>query len=390
MLPDWIHTAPYTGNNQIELLRGGKPFFDALETCIRLAREELHVQVYIFQMDETGTRVLGLLKDAVRRGVKVYLLADAFGSANLSRKTIRNIRASGIRFRFFGRFFSRNLSVGRRLHHKIIVADGKRFLLGGMNIADRYNDFPGQPAWLDFGVQVDGPLAWQARNRCQRLWEKKGWRRVKIQREQAHPQLARLVVNDWLRGKSEITTGLRRAIRRADHTIDLAAAYFIPTRRLMAVLRNAARRGVRVRILLGRSSDVLLAQRATRYLYNWMLSNGIEIFEWTPTVMHAKVVAVDGAWASVGSCNLNFLSLFESVELNLEIADTSFAQNLTTVFDEVLARECEQVTDQVYASHTRWTQRAADWLAYAILWLLAHIFFFLDRKKDRPKGDPGL
>ncbi len=390
MLPDWIHTASYTGTNQIELLRGGKPFFDALETCILSAREELYVQVYIFQTDETGTRVLGLLKDAVRRGVRVYLLADAFGSANLGRKTTREIQASGIQFRFFGRFLSRNLSIGRRLHHKIVVADGKQFLLGGMNIADRYNDLPGQPAWLDFGVQVNGPLALQARNRCQRLWEKKGWRRVSIHREQAHPQLARLAVNDWLRGKSEITTGLRTAIRHADHTIDVAAAYFIPTRRFMAVLRRAARRGVRIRILLGRSSDVRLAQMATRYLYDWMLKNGIEIFEWTPTVMHAKAAVVDGAWASLGSCNLNFLSLFESVELNLEIADTPFAQNLSRVFDEIIARECEQVTEQVYASHTRQTQRVADWLAYAILWLLAHIFFFLDRKKGRPKGDPGL
>lgn len=389
MLPVWIRTADYAGGNVIELLPGGKPFFEVLEALILAAREEIHFQVYILNTDETGTRVLGLLKDAVRRGVAVYLLLDAFGSSTLSKKAIREIQDSGIHFRLFSPFFSKNLSVGRRMHHKIVVVDARVFLVGGMNIADRYNDMPEQRAWLDFAVQVSGPLARQAQERCLQLWQKKPWMRLKPSPAHPEPMLARLRVNDWLRGKSEITAGLRKAIRQAKSSIVIAAAYFIPPRSLMTELRKATQRGVEVRILLGQASDVLLAEMATRYLYDWMLKNHIHIYEWTPTVMHAKVMVVDGVWVSLGSFNLNFLSMFESVELNVEVADAAFAQHTSAMLERIMATECEPVTKQVYLSRYRWLRRAVDWFGFVVLWLLAHVFFFLDKKSKRPKGEPG-
>lgn len=389
MLPHWIRTADFTGGNTVGFIPGGSPFFEALERCIGSAQRTLHVQVYIFNADTTGMRILELLKAAVRRGVQVFLMVDAFGSSGLDASTIRDIRGSGIHFQFFGRFFSRNLSVGRRLHHKVVVADGHTFFVGGMNIADRYNDFPGDRSWLDFAVQVTGPLAQQAQNRCERLWLHKRWRRVKIDGKGFAPVLVRLRVNDWLRGKYEVTAGIRHAVRNARSSIVIAAAYFVPPRWMMAELQKAAQRGVRIRILLGHTSDVLLAEMATRYLYDWMLKNRFELFEWLPDVMHAKAIMVDDAWVSLGSYNLNFLSMYESVELNVEIADTEFAGRLSQYMAHIMETECALVTAQTNPSQRSWWRKKADWMAYVILWLLAHFFFFLDKKTFRPKHEPG-
>ena len=164
----------------MELLYSGRPFFDALEACIQRAQQALYVQVYILNPDDTGKWVLGLLYQAAARGVRVSLLVDAYGSMELSRKWVEEIRQAGIEFRFFGRLFSKNLSIGRRLHHKIVVVDGQEMLIGGINFADRYNEVQGQPAWLDFAVYLRGPLAAHAQQRCAQIWSRRHWSRLRV------------------------------------------------------------------------------------------------------------------------------------------------------------------------------------------------------------------
>ncbi len=150
-------TEQYSTRNKVKLVRGGKPYFDCLLRMIETAQESIHLQVYIFDDDETGKQVADALKAAVKRNVKVYLLADGYASKGMSKSFINTIKEAGIQFRFFNTFFkNKYFYFGRRLHHKVIVADVKYAMVGGLNITNRYNDMPGKPAWLDFGLYVEG------------------------------------------------------------------------------------------------------------------------------------------------------------------------------------------------------------------------------------------
>ncbi|MCZ2460319.1 MAG: phospholipase D-like domain-containing protein, partial [Chitinophagales bacterium] len=143
----------YTKNNKVQLIRGGKEYFDLLLKLIGMAKDTIHLQVYIFDDDETGKKVAEALKTAVQRKVQVYLMADGYASQVMSQKFIDELRAAGIHFRLFEPVFrSKYFYFGRRLHHKVFVVDTRYALVGGLNISDRYNDMPGQPAWLDFAL----------------------------------------------------------------------------------------------------------------------------------------------------------------------------------------------------------------------------------------------
>lgn len=389
MLPKWIQISEFAENDLIELVPGGKPFFDALEEAIASARDEIHFQTYIFNEDETGRKIFQLLQDASARGVKVYLVVDAFGSSTMSQKFLREIRSSGIHFRFFGRYLTANLRFGRRLHHKIVVFDQQVALIGGINVADKYNDLEGQPAWLDFAVQFSGAAAEQAHARCLEIWEKKQKRTWKTRWKKGRKKiLARLRTNDWFMGRNEITSSMKTAFRHAEHSITLVAAYFIPTKGLMNELKKASRRGVKIRIMLGQISDVRLAKMASRYLYSWMLKHDIQIYEWTSTVLHAKVAVIDDYWATIGSYNLNFLSVFESIELNLEIADEGFANELNNHISALMEKECELITHQTYRTKYTLPFKIADWLSFYLLWFTARVFFFLDNNAPPIRGYP--
>ena len=383
MLPGWIRTEQYTGGNEVTLLYSGKPFFDALEACIRGAERTLHVQVYILSPDETGLWVLQLLRDAAQRGVAVYLLLDAYGSIELGKSRVEEIRQAGVHVRFFGRLFSKNLSIGRRLHHKIVVADSRDMLIGGINFADRYNEVQGQPPWLDFGARLQGPLAGYGHKRCTQIWERRRWTRARPLPGTAGGVLACLSANDWLRGRQEITSRLRYAIRHARHDLILGAAYFVPTARMLHELRKAARRGVRVRLLLGKYSDVGLALRATRFLYDWLLRQGMEIYEFKEGILHAKIAVADNCWASVGSYNLNFLSAFESLELNLDVADPAFAVQVATELESILETRCERICPEAHPKRQTLFTRIGNALAFGALWLTAYAVSFFDRRKER-------
>lgn len=384
MLPAWIQTNQYTGGNTVELVCGGKPFFDALERLIQEAKDSLHIQSYIFNPDETGQKVLRLLYDAAARGVHVFLLLDAYGSLHLGKPWIAEIKQAGVNIRFFGHFFSKNLSIGRRLHHKLAVADGEALLISGINIADRYNDLPDQPAWLDYGVHVQGPLAAQALRRAQQIWDKKRWARLRKSKTNTSEGVrTRLSANDWLRGSSEITARLRYAIQHAQSDIIIAAAYFVPTARMLFELRKAVRRGVRVRLLLGKYSDVGMALRATRFLYDWLFRHGIEVYEFTGGIIHAKVAVIDGCWSTVGSYNLNYLSTFESLELNVDIADYTFGNTLKTTLEHTLETRCERILPEQYFPNLKRTDRIINGTAFVLLWLTAYLFSFLHRRTEK-------
>lgn len=365
---------------RVELVHSGEDYFQRLKTLIAEAREVIHAQVYILGWDDTSREVVGWLAKAVRRKVRVYLLVDHFGSAShLPRAAVEEIRRSGIRFRFFAPPFSlERRAFGRTLHHKIVVADERMALIGGINFADRYRfGAEGQQVWLDFAVEIEGEICRQPQLVCERLFGRKPAPK-RLKKGHIGPLQIRFLRNDWLRRQNEIFRVYRELVGHAQSSITMAMSYFLPEKSFRRLLAQAAARGVEVRIMLSGPSDMPLSRLAEHYLHRYLLAKGIRLFEWERSVLHAKVMAVDGRWATIGSYNLNHLSHFRSIEFNVEIADRAFAGDLETQVRELMTLDCAEITpDNAPALNSRW-HRFKSWLAYSIHRTL--VIWYMSRK----------
>jgi len=374
----------YHRTSHVELIRGGGQFFKLVEELIDEAKTEIHIQYYICEADQTGIAVMNALIRAAQRNVEVYFILDAYGSGKLPDTSLQKMIDSGVKFKWFKpviRFG--NMEFGRRLHHKVIAIDEQVSLVTGVNIANRYNDINNNQAWLDFALLVKGISAKEIKRRCVQIWEKpfkisRRWRKFRLPQIndsiQSHNALVKVSVNDWLRGRNEIYQGYRNAFQKAEKEIYIVGGYFLPGRILRKSIRDAAIRGVNISVILTRFSDVMFAKSAEEFLYNWMLKNGIKIYEWQPTIMHGKLAVVDRMWSTVGSFNLNYLSRFESIELNMEIIDDLFSAQLSDLMGEIVRNECIQISsDEFYKKYSlvkRLKLRFSYWFARTIMRIL--------------------
>lgn len=378
----WTRLPParFVGGNQIDLLQGGDALFPRMCEAIAAAQREVWLATYIFHDDAAAIRVADALKGAAARGVAVHVVVDGFGSI----ATLAGVRAlfagTAVRlevFRPLDRWYAW-LQPGqlRRLHQKLCVCDAATAFVGGINIIDDRHDM--NHGWsevprLDFAVAVRGPLAQSVHLTARAMWARahlaRGWReevRVLVRsarpvnealslihqlrgspsRTQAQaqaeaapsgPMRAAFLVRDNLRQRRDIERSYVDAIRRARTRVDIAVPYFYPGYGFRSALRKAARRGVRVRLLLQGKVDYRIAALAAQVLYDEMRSTQIRIFEYTPAFLHAKVALVDDAWATVGSSNIDPMSLLLNLEANVVVRDAGFAQALSQRFEEAFA-----------------------------------------------------
>ncbi|HJU46230.1 MAG TPA: phospholipase D-like domain-containing protein, partial [Chitinophagaceae bacterium] len=299
-------------------IRGGKEFFDQLEEMIDHAENSIHLQTYIFNNDATGMRIADALIRAAGRKVQVYMLVDGYASQGLPNSFIKDIIAAGIHFRFFEPLFaSRRFYFGRRLHHKVVVADACKALVGGINITDRYNDLPGQQAWFDAALLVEGEICVQLYNICRGLWENRRVGRNGSRKQKITPVLSSAAIerhpvrirrNDWVKRRYEIKKTYSEFFRYAEESITIVCSYFLPNQVFRRQLRKALKRNVKVKVVLTGLSDVAITKYAERFLYRWMLRNKIELYEYKPTVLHAKMAIVDKKRLTLGSYNINNIS----------------------------------------------------------------------------------
>ena len=234
-------------NNKIQLIRSGKSYFDLLLELISNASESIHIQTYIFSDDETGKSIVNALKIASKNNVKIYLLVDGYASRDLSDNFIEKLKKANINFRFFKPLFkNNNFYFGRRLHHKMIVIDAKYALVGGMNIADRYNDCPNIIAWLDFAVFLEGPIAKELYILCWKTWN--GFivnktiyaeKNIPFELKKNEISLCRIRRNDWVRSKNEISTTYKQILETAEKEITIICSYFIPGSKAKKLLKFA-------------------------------------------------------------------------------------------------------------------------------------------------------
>lgn len=383
--------AAYTKHNKVNLIRGGKPYFDCLLDMINNAQESVHLQTYIYADDETGKLVADALKKASQRKVDVHLLVDGYASKSLSGNFIQELKEAGVQFRFFEPIFkSRNFYFGRRLHHKIAVVDAKFALTGGVNITDRYNDMPDIPAWLDFALFTQGEVA---RELCILSW--KTWygfpqklnttpcekKNIPFSFDRAELAEVAMRRNDWVRRKNEISATYIEMCRTAKTHITILCSYFLPGRVIRRQLAYAAKKGVKIKVITAGMSDISTAKYAERYLYGWLLRKNIELYEYQPAILHGKIGICDSEWLTTGSYNINDISAYASIELNLNVRSTRLAEQTEQMLEEIMARDCVRITTEQYAHSHNLLKRLMEFLSYQFVRVTLYLFTFYFKRK---------
>ena len=381
----------YKEGHNVELLQGGGSFFPTVERVLDEAKHYIHFQTYIVDEDDTGKRIVSALVRAARRGVRVYLLLDAFGTKYLTKEFIDEIEDSGILFRFFSPvFIMKGFQLSLRLHHKVVLADGELAIIGGINFADRYRGSDSVKAWLDFAVLIRGPECIRVNNICRKLWnktflakEEKASERVYSTSLYKQNISLRVVENNWYRNKIEILRSYRNALRNSGSHMIIFASYFLPGRLERKLFRQASARGVDIRIVLAAKSDAPMFKRATSFLYQYILRNNIKIYEYYPANLHAKVTTVDGKWCTIGSYNFNHISDYGSIEMNVNIMDDAFTKDFENILNEIIKNDCRQVTVEEYLRRSSWWTRLRGWASYQMIRLLMRILAQMTSKKGR-------
>jgi cardiolipin synthase A/B len=382
-------TSAFTNHNKVRLVRAGRDYFDTLKQMIRSATQSIHVQVYIFLDDETGQVIAEELITAAKRGINVYVLPDGYASKELTKPFILKMREAGIRFRFFEPLLkSEFFYLGRRLHHKVVVVDGHWGLVGGINISNNYNDLQGDPSWLDFALYVEGEAAHELQKVCIGLWLKPTVRIKKktLIHEIPHqpPQdecLVRIRRNDWVKRKNQISRSYVEMLQFASSHVIIMSSYFLPGRIIRHNLSRASKRGIQVSVIVTSESDVKLAKHAERYMYRWLLKRKIRIFEYTKNILHGKLATCDKKWTTIGSYNVNDISAYASVELNLDVRNEEFADSVQQILEQLIVRDCVEVTEESYITKYHFFKRFMQYCSYWIVRMLYYVFTFYFKQK---------
>jgi cardiolipin synthase len=323
----------------LRLLRNGEQYFPRLVAAIDGATHSVYLETYIFAADQSGRMVADALQRAARRGVTVHLLLDGFGAASLPQSWQEALTVAGVRLLWFrqeiARMKLRRYRL-RRLHRKLAVVDGRIGFVGGINIIDDSSDGLGAPR-LDYAVEVEGEIVHHMHSSMRRLWALVSWSSFKKRREreklrlrlpEAEQEQVSFLFRDNLRHRKDIEDAYLNAIAKARNEIIIANAYFLPGRNFRHALVQAARRGVRVMLMLQGRMDQPLLHYAAQALYDELLHAGVEIHEYRTSFMHAKVAVIDGYWSTVGSSNIDPFSLWLAREGNLVVRDQAFAATL--------------------------------------------------------------
>lgn len=391
------HSFKNTG--KLQLLEGSVAFFPSLIAAIDNAMKSVQLETYIFDLTASGADVATALERAAQRGVLVRVMVDGFGTPAFPDEWKKRFISAGVEWIVYEPIVTLGIflpSQWRRLHRKLCVIDSTVAYCGGINLLDDWHD-PSYGALaaprLDFTVRVSGVLAEDIQLATSQLWDRLplgkplNIKRVKtvietlpsaIKRHhwQANTQtgktFASLVLRDNITNRGQIERAYLKAIGDAHNEIIIANAYFVPGAKLRRALVHAAKRGVKVQLLLQGKYEYFMQYHAARPIYGTLLTAGIEIYEYDKSYLHAKVAVIDSVWATVGSSNLDPLSLLLAREANIVMQDADFAQSLRQRLLLAMANEGKRV-DATQMAGRPWTQRFNEMLAFAImrtgLWL---------------------
>ncbi|RUP23783.1 MAG: cardiolipin synthase ClsB [Curvibacter sp.] len=397
------HGLSYRAGHEVQLLQGSTEFFPALIAAMDASRQSIWLETYIFDFTGSAQAVAQALEQAARRGLVVRVVVDGVGTDAIPEAWQQRWASAGVQWRVFSPLGPGGLLIPnrwRRLHRKLCVMDAERLFCGGINVLDDWYDphhGPLKQPRFDLAVSLSGPVVSDAVDTMARLW----WRLEAAQAirsrhlphalqawRQALPAplphalsgrskglRAALVLRDNLRHRTRIEKTYLRAIGAAREEVLIANAYFLPGRKLRRALVMAARRGVKVRLLLQGRYESFMQYHAARPVYGPLLAAGVEIHEYEPSFLHAKVAVVDGCWSTVGSSNLDPLSLLLAREANVVIDDREFAAGLRAALQAAM-RQAGLLVRPEWLAQRRWHLRVLDRLAFGLmrlaLWLTGH------------------
>ncbi|EJM05307.1 phosphatidylserine/phosphatidylglycerophosphate/cardiolipin synthase [Pseudomonas sp. GM102] len=341
------------GNNRVQLLENGEEYFPRVFEALRQAQSEILLETFIVFEDKVGNELQKILIEAAQRGVRITVNLDGFGCGELSTEYLAALSNAGVRLQIFDpapRHFGIRTNWFRRMHRKIVVVDGTIAFLGGINFsADHLADF-GPEAKQDYSVEVQGPAVADIHHfallqsgrpaRAKYWWQRRRQRRAELAVSD-HDGQVRLVYRDNGEHPGDIEEVYLQVVRSARRRVVIANAYFFPGYRLLREIRNAARRGVEVRLILQGQPDLRVARLAARMTYDYLLRAGVAIYEYCDRPLHGKVALVDEDWSTVGSSNLDPLSLALNLEANVLIRDRAFNRDLFERLDELSSNHCK-------------------------------------------------
>lgn len=380
-------------HDHVRLVYGGNDYFNLLLQLIKQARSAIHLQVYIFEDDETGRLVADALAEAAGRGVKVFLLVDGYASQNLPDEFIEELSASGVAFRLFEPLLkSKRFYFGRRLHHKVFVADGNNALVGGINISDRYRGATGTPPWFDMAIYLNGKTARELEEVCCTLWNShKGLKKRMHAIPAVHSNTPaasfamrdiKVSRNDWVKKKVQVWNSYADLLAGAEKEITIVCSYFLPGWKFRRFLAAATEKGVCVKVVVAGPSDVMIAKHAERFLYRWLLAHNVRIYEYQKSILHAKIAIADSKKMTIGSYNINNISAYASVELNLDIQNVLFVTAVGRQIEMLIETDCTEITHQQYMNHNNGIKRIWQRCCYEIIKILMYLFTFYFRQDE--------
>ncbi|HEX8254940.1 MAG TPA: cardiolipin synthase [Thermoanaerobaculia bacterium] len=364
--------AAMSEGNRVEILKNGVGIFPAMLAAIRNAKKTINIEFYIFWDGEVGRAFAQALAERARAGVKVNLILDAVGSSGISRDLTEFMERNGISVEWYHplRWYTL-LTINHRTHRKLLIVDGEIGFSGGVGIADNWlGDADSEEHWRETVVRVEGPVVTQMQFAFMDNWVKS--RGELLTGLDYFPQvpprgtcLTQVLKSSPSEGSSSVKLMFIVSIVSAQKSIYINSAYFVPDSDTIRALEGAVRRGVDVRVIVpGEYTDVPIVRHAGRLFYSQLLRRGIQIFEYQPTMMHAKTMVVDGIWTSVGSSNFDDRSFRLNDEVNVNIYDEGLAAQMQAMFFEDLARS-EEITPRRWLKRSwidRVKERVAGWL----------------------------
>ena len=340
-----------TRGNAIGLLHDGREAYPAMLAAIAAAKKTIHLETYILRADKTGWAFAEAMAAKARQAVQVRVIFDSLGSLELPAQFVQYLRNHGVMVLEYHPVapWRQRWVWGRRDHRKILVVDGLVAFTGGINIADDYADpAQGGAGWRDAHARIEGPAAYELDRLFRSTWYRETGRwfgLVNVPDGHAGSCFVRVAANHEFLHRHRIRQAYLHVLRSARRSVNIANAYFIPDHRIRQMLYAAVRRGVTVKVLVPRFSDVPLAQYASRRRFDDLLQKGIRLFEWTGPMLHAKTVVVDSLWSALGSYNMDNRSWHHDLEVNVHVLDRDFGRRMDETFEEDLAGAVELKLD---------------------------------------------
>lgn len=345
--------------NKLSLIASGDDFYPAVLEDIQKAKNIILIEMYKFNLSGVGITIAEKLIEKAKEGISITILVDGIGSKNWGGEMLSKMEYAGIKtkiyhpipwqFRKFRhavnnlptlkKIFFLFAKINTRNHRKTIMIDNKILYLGSINISDDHLSKPNKPAWADCAIRLTDPhaiaeckiafmraLAPDIKNIYQGL-------------QQTISNDACIIFNNNLVKRKRNFRGLLKRIRKANQRIWLVSAYFTPNNTLLKALIGAAKRGVDVRLILPKKSDISFMNLAAKYFYDILISSQVKIFEYMPSMMHSKYMLIDDL-AMVGSSNLNHRSILHDLEIDFKSNDKVFVQNLENMFCTDQEKSC--------------------------------------------------